>query len=296
MRIFLRTSLVVVALSLSACANFTVVKQFAGETTGMTGAVKEELSTIAALCDDAADLRLLLAESGVGSVALQQESKKICREETEKVIAYQAVTTNVLELYAKTLLAMVDDTNFALASAIASTGNKLSALKSKDSALFNEKKVGAITKVLGLLADVIVQRQREEGIRRLVAAGPDLIANAQEIKDFLQNEYQGRVMRAQALATGGVAMLGASGPLAANEPIRTAELRRALETHTSALSKRTAGGQVPKQLIAALDAWIVLVPEFQRDALKPDPQALINRIRDFGQKAGEAREAVEAAF
>lgn len=296
MRIFLRTTLVVVALSLSACANFTVVKQFAGETTGMTGAVKEELSTIAALCDDAADLRLLLAESGVGNVALQQESKKICREETEKVIAYQAVTTNVLELYAKTLLAMVDDTNFALASAIASTGNKLGDLKSKDGALFNEKKVGAITKVLDLLADVIVQRQREEGIRRLVAAGPDLIANAQEIKGFLQKEYQARVMHAQALATGGVAMLGASGPLAANEPIRTAELRRALETHTSALSKRTADGQVPKQLIAALDAWIVLVPEFQRDALKPDPQALINRIRDFGQKAGEAREAVEAAF
>lgn len=296
MSILLRTSLVVVAVSLSACADFKVVRQFAGETTGMTGSVKQELSTIASLCDDAADLRLLLAESGVGDVALQQESKRICREETERVIAYQAVTSDVLELYAKTLLAMVDDTSFALESAITSTGNKLSALKSKDGALFNEKKVGAITKVLSLLADVIVQRQREEGIRRLVAAGPDLIANAQEIKSFLQNEYQGRVMHAQTLATGGVAMLGASGPLAANEPIRTAELRRALQTNTSALGKRTADGQVPRQLIAALDAWIALVPEFQRDALKPDPQALIKRIRDFGKRTGEAREAVEAAF
>lgn len=296
MRILLRASLVAVALSLSACADFKVVKQFAGETTGMTVAVKEELSAIAALCNDAADLRLLLAESGVGNVAPQQESKKICREETEKVIAYQAVTTDVLELYAKTLLAMVDDSNFGLEASIASTGNKLGALKTKDGALIDAKKVGAITKVLSLLTDVIVQRQREEGIRRLVAAGPDLIANAQEIKRFLQIEYQGRVTRAQALANGGVAMLGTSGPLATNEPIRAAELRRALEIQMSALGRRTADGPVPKQLIAALDDWIALVPEFQRDALKRDPQALIQRIRDFGKKAGEAREAVEAAF
>lgn len=296
MRILLRASLVVVVLSLSACADFKVVKQFAGETTGMTVAVKEELSAIAALCNSAADLRLLLAESGVGNVDLQQESKKICREETEKVIAYQAVTTDVLELYAKTLLAMVDDSNFALEAAIASTGNKLVALKTKDEALINEKKVGAITKVLSLLTEVIVQRQREEGIRRLVAAGPDLIANAQEIKKFLQTEYQGSVVRAQTLTSGGIEILGAAGPLATNEPIRAAELRRALEIQRSALSRRTVDGSVSKQLIATLDDWIALVPEFQRDALKPDPQTLIQRIKDFGKKAGEARESIEVAF
>lgn len=296
MSLVLRTAIIVVTLSLSGCANFKVVKEFAGETTEMTGAIKQELQTVAGLCENTADLRLLLAESGVGAVETQQESKRLCKEETEKVVAYQAVTANVLELYAKTLLAMVDDSNFALESAIDSTGKKIQALKTKDGALFNEKKVGALTRVLSLLADVIIQRKREEGIRRLVAVGPDLVANAQEIKSFLQNEYEGRVTRAHALATGGSALLGSAGPLAAKEPIRTAELRRTLGTYTVALNKRMPSAEVPKQLIAAVDDWIALVPEFQRDALKPDPEALIQRIRAFGKKAGEARDAVEAAF
>lgn len=89
------------------------------------------------------------------------------------------MTIDTLDLYAQTLLAMVNDSKFDRRSPIESRGRNLAGLKTKDGAsIVNPAKVGTVAKVLALLADVVVQAKREEGIRRLAEAGPDLVANA----------------------------------------------------------------------------------------------------------------------
>lgn len=294
-------------LMLSGCANYKAITTFAGETTKMTGAVRQEIQQVAKLCNDAADIRVLLAEaSPTGNVDAARGLKKSCELTGDATVAFQEVTVETLELYAKTLLAMVDDKQFEVSSAIQGTTKKLTSLKDKDGkAIVSAPKVTAVGKVLSLLADVIVKAQREDGIRQLVAAGPDLVANARVLQSFFVNDdrqpdYDGWLTTTGEISQGSAVIVGIGKPMATAEPIRTAELRRQIASTNKAINSRLAmpakPGDVPAKIAAAIDAWIASVPAFQQEALKPDPKALLNQLDDFRTKTLEARNAIEAGF
>lgn len=287
-----------VALALGGCANFGAVSAFANQTTELTGAVRTEFQQIGNMCAEQAEMRMVItnapSDALLGSCKLQGDS----------LVAFQEVTIDTLELYAKTLLAMVDDSNFDLRPAIEATGQKLAGLKTRDgSSVVGAEKVGAITKVLALLADVIVQARREQGIRRLVEVSPDLTANAKIVRDFLvsrsgQSPYDRWLEIVQSMASSSAGQVAAATPLARQEPIRSAELRRAIARTQPVIAARRgdAASAVPRQLVAALDDWIEAVPVFQREALRPDPKALLERIDGLRKKATDARQAVQAGF
>jgi hypothetical protein len=295
------------AAALAGCANFKAVTEFAGETTKMTGPVRQEIEQVAKLCNDAADVRVLLAESSpTGDVQAARNLKTSCKLAGDATVAFQEVTVDTLDLYARTLLAMVDDRQFDVRSSIESTSRKLAGLKHKDGKpVVNEAKAGAVGQVLSLLADVIVRYKREEGIRKLVAAGPDLVANARILRSFFvrdaaQSDYDGWLTTTRNISEGSSISLQLGKPMATNEPIRAAELRRQASALNEALDTRLAKpgtpGKVPAQIVAAIDAWIALVPVFQKEALEPDPRALLFQLDDFRLKTLAARDAVEAGF
>ncbi|WP_457325491.1 hypothetical protein [Roseateles sp. P5_E11] len=307
MSVPLRAIAALAVLALAGCANYKAITNFAGETTKMTGAVRQEIQQVAKLCNDAADVRVLLSESTpTGDVEGAKALKKSCGLTGDATVAFQEVTVDTLELYAKTLLAMVDDKQFEVRSSIQGTAKKLSALKDKDGAsIVNPKKVTAVASVLSLLADVLVKAEREDGIRRLVAAGPDLVANARVLRSFFvdeaqQSNYDGWLTTTARVTRGSEISVGMGKPMAVAEPIRTAELRRQIGVTSKAIDSRLAkagkAGDVPTKIVAAIDAWIVSVPVFQQEALKSDPRALLNQLDDFRTKTLEARDAIEAGF
>jgi hypothetical protein len=285
-------------LALSGCANFKAVSAFANQTTVMTGAVRTEFQQIGKLCTEQAEMRIVITNAPNNALL------DSCKLQGDSLVAFQEVTIDTLDLYARTLLAMVDDSNFDLRPSIETTGQKLAGLKTRDgSSLISADKVGAITKVLALLADVIAQAKREQGIRRLVEVGPDLTANATIVREFLvsrggQSAYDRWIEIVQSLATSTAGQVAINTPLSRQEPIRSAELRRAIASTQPVIAARRgdAASTVPRQLIAALDEWIAAVPVFQREALRPEPKALLDRIDSLRQKALEARQAVQAGF
>lgn len=297
MKVVLRLAWCAIAIALGGCANFKVVTTFADQTTQVTTAVRSEFNQIGKLCTEQAELNIIATQAN-------DELLDGCKLQGDSLVAFQEVTVDTLELYAQTLIAMVDDSNFDLRSPIESTGRKLANLKTRDGAsIVNPAKIGAVANVLALLADVVVQAKREEGIRRLVAAGPDLIANATIVREFLASRsgpsaYDRWMTLIQVTSSATSAQLAAETPLGKQEPIRATELRRTIARAQPIIAKRRgdAPTTVPKQLVAALDAWIEAVPVFQREALRPDPEAFLLRIDDLRKKALEAREAVQSGF
>jgi hypothetical protein len=307
MKLPLRVAACLTIVTLAGCANYKAITEFAGETTKMAGAVRQEIQQVGRLCNDAADVRVLLAESTpTGDVQAAKGLKKSCELTGDATVAFQEVTVDTLDLYAQTLLAMVDDKQFEVRSAIQGTTNKLASLKDRaGNPLVSQPKVTAVGSVLALLADVVVKAQREEGIRRLVAAGPDVVANARTLRGFFvkesqQADYDGWLTTTSNLSQGSAIGLALGKPLASAEPIRAAELRRQIATTQEAIDARLAKpgtpGQVPTKIIAAIDAWIASVPLFQEEALRPDPRALLHQLDDFRTKTLEARDAIEAGF
>ena len=286
------------ALALGGCANFKAVSAFANQTNEVTSAVRTEFQQIGKMCSQQAEIRAVVTNA-TGDALLDS-----CRLQGDSLVAFQEVTIDTLELYARTLKMMVDDSNFDLRPSIESTGQKLASLKTRDgSSLVSADKGGAITKVLALLADVIVQAQREQGVRRLVEAGPDLVANARIVREFLasrggQSAYDRWLEIVQSLATSSAGQVAVNTPLARQEPIRSAELRREIARTQPAIAARRgdAPSTVPRQLVAALDDWIDAVPVFQREALRHNPKALLDRIDELRKKAIQARQAVQAGF
>ncbi len=286
------------AAALSGCANFKAVTSFANQTTQMTSAMRTELTQIGQMCREHVEIRIVVTNEPNDSLF------DTCKLQGDALVPFQEATVETIDLYAQTLLAMVDDSSFDLRPSIEATGQKVAALKTRDgSSLVSADKVTAITKVLALLADVIVQRQRVEGIRKLVAAGPDMVAYAMVIRQFFfdrsgQSSYDRWLETVQVLADGSATQIRAGSPLAVQEPIRTAELRRTLARAKPAIGQRRGQpiGAVPEQLVAALDAWIALVPEFQKDALRPDPESLLKRIDALRKQVLDTRLAVQTGF
>jgi hypothetical protein len=80
------------------------------------------------------------------------------------------------------------------------------------------------------------------------------------------------------------------------EPIRARELFLSLRSTRALLTSRQSTGDdsVPKKIVAAIDAWIGAADSFEREALRPDPQQLHERLKDLRAKVGDARAALQA--
>lgn len=306
MHLPLRICLLLGALALGGCANYQAVTHFAGETTVMTGAVRQEIQQLTRLCSEAAEVRVLLAEATpTGDVEAARGLAKSCLLTGDAMVPFQEVTVDTLDLYARTLLALVDNKQFEVRGAIQGTTKKLAALNDKNgNPLVSAPKLTAVGTVLGLLAQVATEAEREDGIRRLVAAGPELVANARVLRSFFAkdgapSDYDGWLAATRRISRGSEISVGLGKPMAVAEPIRTAELRRQIHATQLLLDARAAKagvpGEVPAKIVAAIDAWIASVPTFQQEALKPDHRALRKQLEAFRNKTVEAREAIEAS-
>lgn len=283
------------ALLLSGCANFAAVSEFGSGTVKLTKAVRGELQQVSKMCLEQAEIRIVVTGSPT------DQPLEDCKRKEAALVEFQKVTLDTLELYGTTLGAMAEDKAFDLSNSISATGDKLAKLKDKDGAkVLNEAKVGAVAKVISLLADVVVQRKREEGIRRLVAVGPDLQASGEVLREFFDGKTLGYGALLQEINTLSDQSLNrVTSPLARNaEPFRSKELERQITRSQGAIKKRQglADSSVPGQLLKSLNAWIEAIPEFQRDALKTEPQDLWKRLKTLRKRIGEASDAVENAF
>jgi hypothetical protein len=294
-------AILVLAAWLAGCANFRAVSAFANETTGLTGTVKAEFDQLEALCFRQAELSLAVLDIEADA---PNSPLKGCVSYRDTQGRLAEVTVATLDAYARVLLALAENRTFDLGPDIESTSGKLAALRQRDGgALVDEAQLGALTKVLVLLADIATQTQRERAIRRLVAEKPNVVANAQLLRSFFVRPGAGAVRPPyENLVTLSADTLRSYEALLRNarvreaEPIRTRELLLGLQPTRTLLQERRGiePASVPGKIVAAIDAWIAAAEVFEREALQPDPLALRARLQDLRTKAVAARDAVRA--
>ena len=141
---------------------------------------------------------------------------------------------DILDAYAKALLALAQDRSFDLGPELKSTSNKLAALRTREGTpLVNQEQLGILTKVIVLLADIATQARRETAIRRLIDEKPNLVVNAQIMRTFfarpagadpaLKTPYE-NVVKLSSDALQSYETILRSEPMRKAEPIRTREL------------------------------------------------------------------------
>jgi len=287
----------------AACANFKAVSDFASETQGLTSTVRTEFNLLSTLCVEQARLSIAILDIQSGS---SLSPLKACASYSATQGRLAEVTVDVLDAYAKALLALAEDRSFDLGPELQSTSNKLAALRTQDGTpLVNPEQLGALTKVVLLLADIATQARRETAIRRLIDEKPNLVVNAQIMRSFfarpagadpaLKTPYE-NVVKLSSDALQSYETILSSDPMRKAEPIRTRELLMTLEPTKETLKARQSGKDdgVPARIVAAIDAWISAADSFEREALTPDPRQLYARLSDLRIKAISARDAVRA--
>ena len=293
-----RCLLAVLAACLTGCANYRVVTDFAQGTKQVASPVREELAFITATCVQQAGLR-----SGFEA---DPDFKRIdeCRGTDQLLQALQRETVDVMDLYASALLALVDDKSFDLSADIQATTSKLAAIKTKGgSSPISEAQAGALAKILSLIADALLQREREKGIKILVDASPQLAGVGRSLSTFFKSPAgtdapYAKLVKLTEAEAGAVNAALKSQFIVNAEPIRSAELRLEQWKVNRALKERTQAppSDVGSLMAQAIDAWVASIPMFREQALEPDPVALYERISAFRIKAIEARDAAKAAF
>lgn len=286
------------SMALGGCANFKVVTDFAQATKQVTTPVRDEMDFITATCMREAGLR--------SGFELDPQFKRIreCRGTDQVLQALQRETVDVMDLYASALLALADDKKFDLSADIEATTKKLAAIKSRGgSSVVSEGQAGALSKILSLIADAWLQKEREKGIRILLDAGPELAAVGTALSGFFRSSAgaeapYGRLVKLTQAEAEAVNAALRSDFIVKAEPLRAAELRLDQWKVNQALQERTQAGpsSIGALMAQALDGWVQSIPVFREQALKPDPAALYERIKAFRAKAIEARHAAESAF
>jgi hypothetical protein len=289
--------LIALSAGIGGCANFQVVSEFAQATRQVTAPVRDEMTFITTTCMQEAGLR--------SGFELDPEFKRIveCRGTDQKLQALQRETIDVMDLYASALLALADGKKLDLSSDIDATTKKLAAIKTKGgSSPISEVQAGALSKIVSLIADAWVQKEREKGIRMLVDSSPELAGVGKTLSSFFrappgaEAPYAKLVKLTRAEANAVNAAL-VSDFITKTDPIRAAELRMEQWKVNQALADRSTDGLGIADLMAqALDDWVESVPHFREQALRPDPLALLDRIKTFRAKAIEARNAAQSAF
>lgn len=288
------------ALALGGCTNFQVVSEFAQATKQVTAPVREEMGFITATCVQQAALR--------GGFEFESEDpfkRVVACQGTDKVLqGLQRETVAVMDLYANALLALADNKNLDLSADIDATTKKLTKIQSGAQSAVSAAQAAALSKILALIGDVLLTRERDQGIRRLVDASPDLAQVGRTLNRFFKppeggggSPYDALIALTQAEAAA-VERTLQSNLVAKADPLRAAERRFDQWKVMQALHDRAQPGpKNPGTLLAqAIDAWIDSMPVFREQALKPDPEALLKRIGEFRSKAVAASEAAQAAF
>jgi hypothetical protein len=286
---------------LTGCANYQAVAEFGTESQKLSSTVSGEFGQLETICRQLADLRMVtdnIADDAPGSPV------KRCDSVAQAQGRLAQVTTEVLDSYGRALLALADDKALDLSSDIKSTTAKLGSLQtSGGSAPVDAKQVGAISSILVLLADVVTQAKREEGVRRLAAAKPDVVTNAQLMRSFFtrpsssasiaKSPYENYVfLLSERLADAQSALT--ETVIAKNEPLRSRELARGLKPTEAMIKQRQAGtdGGTGAKIVAAIDAWIQAADTFERDALRSNAQQLYVQLKDLRGKVIDARDSL----
>jgi len=287
---------------LGGCANFKAVSEFAQQTGKLTSTVQAEFQQVDALCREQAELTIAVGH--VTTVAPEQDCD--AAEQAQSQLA--SVTVDVLSAFAGALESLANDQSFDLTSDLDGVGGKLQALQDKNgTALVPQADVTALTKVVELIAYIATERKREEAVRRMVHEKDQLATTGRILRQYFvggrsagdaprASAYQNRILLIQDASNTTLALLDSKAFRQA-EPIRTMELSRASKTRVALLEKRGAAaqGNVASVMASAIDAWLSALDTFDDDALKPEPKALLGRLKEFRAKATAARNAVKAA-
>jgi hypothetical protein len=293
---------VLIALTfLGGCANFRAVSEFSQRTTQVTSVVRSEFSALDGLCRDQAELTIVVNN-------IKDEGPlKSCQSYSDSQGRLAAVTLDVLDDYAKALAGLANDSSFDISSDIDALGGKIQGLQdASGQSLVNATEVGALTKLVSIIADVATQAQRKAAVERLVSEKEDLQVTGKLLRSFFVRDPAAPPGRADAPYVNLVALTAdslrfststlASSQFQRAEPIRSVELLRASEARRKQLDARqgTSPDNVPAIVVAAIDAWLAALDTFERDAFHPDSKQLIDQLQDIRKKANDAKAALEA--
>ena len=287
-------------LILGGCANFQAVSDFSRSTTQMTSVVRSEFANLDALCVDQAELTIVVND------VRDEGPLNACRSYRDAQGRLAALTLDVLDDYALALAALANNSTFDVKSDVESLGSRLQGLHDASGrSLVNSAEVGALTKLVSIIADVATQAQRKAAVERLAAEKNDLATSGKILRSFFVRDPAAPPGRAEAPYTNLVALTADSLRFSTStlsspqfrkaEPVRSLELLRASESRRRQLDARQgACGSVPTRIAATIDAWLAALDTFERDAFRPDSKQLIDELKDIRKKAGDAKEALNA--
>jgi hypothetical protein len=286
---------------LGGCANFHAVSDFSQRTTQVTSVVRSEFTQLDAICRDQAELTIVVNN-------LKDEGPlEACKSYRDSQGRLAAVTLDVLDDYARALAALADDSSFDISSDIDGLGGQIQGLHdASGKSLVNAAEVGALTKLVSIIADVATQHQRKAAVERLVAEKQDLQTTGRILRSFFVRDPAAPPSRAEAPYTNLVALTADSLRFSTStlstpqfrsaEPLRSVELLRASQSRRKQLEARqgTTADKVPAIMAAAIDAWLAALDTFERDAFRPDSKQLIDQLKDARKKANDAKAALDA--
>lgn len=293
----LRLSMMVAAAFLSGCANYKAVSQFSDDTTSMTGVVKSEFVALDALCVDQAELVIVVNNLP------DDRPLAVCEQYRRTQGRFASLTVDVLDGYADALGALADDRPFDLTGDMKSVGGKVKALKDRGgNAAVSSGEADALVRIADLLVEALATAKREDAVRRMMQATPDLTVLGNSLKSFFVQSPGASAGLARPPYANFVSVVSSStastqsvlqnAAMRKAEPIRTAELLRALRARQAALDKRDANsvGSVPVRIGAAIDAWLAAVDRFSTDAFKPDSREMRDRLTTLREAIRTARD------
>lgn len=294
---WLRVVLPMVAVVVSGCANYRAVSEFGGETTTMTTVVKTEFDQVETLCVRQAELAIVV--SNIANDGPIEQCARTKRAQGQ----FASLTVAVLDDYAQALVAIADNRPFDFSPDLKAVGGKARALKDgAGNALVSGKEADALSGVAAVLVNALASQKREQAVRQLVAATPDLTIIGTSLRAYFVQPPGAPPNAPKAPYTNLVSVISSSAsstqpilestPMRRAEPIRTAELLRELRTRQKLLARRAPDAPVPAQVVAAIDAWLAALDKFSTDAMKPDSRDLIERLKTLRATTRLARDAI----
>ncbi len=289
----------VVLAALTGCANYRAVGDFAGETTAMTGVVRSEFIELDTLCVQQAETVIVVNNIGDDRALAQ------CDRYRRSQSRFAALTVDVLDAYAAGLSTLADDKPFDLTPGIRTVGGKVKALKdASGDTLVTTAEATAVTRIADLLVTAFAAGKRDDAVRRMIAAAPDLETMGRTLKAFFvgpsappgsKPPYVNFVSIISSSTTSTQLALD-SQPMRKAEPIRTAELSRELRARQRLLDQRSSSAPdtVPVRIAAAIDAWLAALERFEVDGLKVDRRELADRLKTLRDATRTAKDAVAA--
>ncbi len=287
----------VVASMASGCANYHAVSDFAAATSDMTGVVKSEFVELDTLCVQQVETVIVVNNLGTDR-ALDQ-----CDRYQRSQARFAAVTVDVLDRYASALTGLANDKTFDLSPDIKAVGSKARAFKATSfSPPISDAEVTAVTRIADLLVTVLAAEKRDDAVKQMLAAAPDLEVMGRSLKTFfvgsptvpnIKPAYANFVDLITASTTSTLAALD-SKPMRKAEPIRTAELARDLRARQRLLDRRapSAPDSVPIKIAADIDAWLAALDRFEVDGMKADAREVADRLQTLREATSAAKEAV----